>query len=90
MSKRPPDRVFETYVEDRQHERCAVCGELLHPYPNPEYWMQYPLPECMLVDGLKICYRYRKPECLDSYLARHPTYPVGKAAVFKAQYTLFD
>jgi hypothetical protein len=76
-------------VENRETERCAVCGELLHPYPVPEYWMQYPLPECMFVDGLNICERYRKPECLNTYLDRHPTIPVGKAAVLRAQMSLF-
>lgn len=61
-------------------ERCHACGELLHPYPEPEYWMQYPLPGCCVVDGLRFCDDDRKPECIDSHLVKHPT-PAAPAAV---------
>ncbi|HIF4305210.1 TPA: protein klcB [Salmonella enterica subsp. enterica serovar Infantis] len=66
-------RLFSGSVEDSKNERCHQCGELLHPYPEPEYWMQYPLPTCCIVDGLKVCDDGRKPECLASYLASNPT-----------------
>ncbi len=65
-------------VLETKNERCQQCGELLHPDPEPEYWMQHPLPECHLVDGLKVCYSYRKPDCLDEYLAGHPTPATGR------------
>lgn len=61
-------------------ERCHPCGELLHPYPEPEYWMQYPLPGCGVVDGLRFCDDDRKPECIDSHLVKHPK-PAAPAAV---------
>jgi hypothetical protein len=65
-------RLMATSVTDPATERCHQCGELLHPYPKPEYWMQYPLPECCIIDGLKICETFRKPGCVDAYLAAHP------------------
>lgn len=65
-------RLFSGSVENPEVERCRQCGELLHPYPEPEYWMQHPLPECSIVDGLKFCYSFRKPGCVDAYLAAHP------------------
>ena len=61
-------------------ERCHACGELLHPYPEPEYWMQYPLPGCCVVDGLRFCDDNSKPECIDSHLVKHPT-PAAPAVV---------
>ncbi len=85
---RPVDRVFVGSVEDRKTERCTVCGELLHPFPKPEYWMQYPLPECMIVDGVKVCDSYRKPECLITWLDQHKLVPVGRAAFMRAQIRL--
>ena len=66
-------RLFSGSVEDSENERCDQCGELLHPYPEPEYWMQYPLPTCCVVDGVKVCDDDRKPDCLASYLASNPT-----------------
>jgi hypothetical protein len=71
-------RLLSVPVLETKNERCHQCGELLHPYPEPEYWMQYPLPECHLVDGLKVCYSYRKPDCLDEYLAGHPVRATGR------------
>ncbi len=35
-------RLMGTSVTDPATEKCHQCGELLHPYPKPEYWMQYP------------------------------------------------
>lgn len=69
-------RLMGTSVTDPATEKCHQCGELLHPYPKPEYWMQYPLPECCIIDGLKMCEPFRKPECADTYLAGHPA-PAG-------------
>ncbi|EDD8358767.1 klcB [Salmonella enterica subsp. enterica serovar Enteritidis] len=66
-------RLFGGSVKDKETERCHQCGELLHPYPEPEFWMQYPLPTCCVVDGVKVCDDSEKPECLDSYLASNPT-----------------
>ncbi|HXE19322.1 MAG TPA: hypothetical protein VN629_06940, partial [Castellaniella sp.] len=57
-------------------ELCAVCGEPLHPFPEPTYWMQYPLPECCLIDGLKIHGHdaaHGRHDCIHRYLAAHPT-----------------
>lgn len=54
-------------------ECCHACGELLHPYPEPEYWMQYPLPTCCVLDGLKFCDDYRKTVCIDAHLVEQPT-----------------
>lgn len=65
-------RLFSGLVEDRTREHCHQCGELLHPYPEPEQWMETPLPMCCVVDGLKICDDGRKPECLELYLESHP------------------
>jgi hypothetical protein len=62
-------------------ERCHACGELLHPEPEPEYWMQYPLPTCCVLDGLKFCDDYRKPACIDAHLVEHPTPPRRGRAV---------
>lgn len=72
-------RLFSGSVENPEVERCHHCGELLHPYPEPEYWMQYPLPECNIVDDLKFCGSLRKPGCVDAYLAAHPE-PAAKVA----------
>jgi len=47
------------------------------PYPDPKYWMQYPLPTCCILDDLKFCDHYRKSGCIDTYLIEHPT-PTGK------------
>lgn len=66
-------RLLSGHVADPSIERCHQCGELLHPFPEPEYWMQYPLPECCIVDGLKFCESFRKSECSDAYLEVHPT-----------------
>lgn len=30
------------------------------------------------MDGLKVCYSYRKPDCLDEYLAGHPAPATGR------------
>jgi hypothetical protein len=72
-------RLFSGSVENPEVERCHHCGELLHPYPEPEHWMQYPLPVCCVVDGLKFCDSFRKPGCVDAYLVEHPA-PAGGAA----------
>ena len=61
-------RLFSGSVENPEVERCHHCGELLHPYPEPEHWMQYPLPVCCVVDGLKFCDSFGKPGCVDAYL----------------------
>lgn len=71
-------RLLSVPVLETKDKRCHQFGELLHPYPELEYWMQHPLPECHLVDGLKVCYSYRKPDCLDEYLAGHPTPATGR------------
>ena len=68
-------RLFSGSVQDRETERCHHCGELLHPFPEPEYWMQYPLPTCCVLDGLKFCDDYRKPDCIAAYLVANPTPP---------------
>lgn len=74
-------RLTAKYVTDTKNERCHTCGELVHPFPEPEYWMQYPLAECVVIDGLSFCYYYRNPGCADAYLKAHPTpaAPIGKA-----------
>lgn len=72
-------RLFSGSVENPEVERCHQCGQLLHPHPEPEYWMQYPLPECSIVDDLKFCYSFRKPGCVDGYLAAHPEPAAGGA-----------
>lgn len=72
------DRLFGTWVT--RSDRCFVCGELLHPYPEPTYWMQYPLMEASKIDGNLVCDDYRKPKCLDSYLLAHPTIDKKKRA----------
>jgi hypothetical protein len=71
-------RLFSGSVENPEVERCHHCGELLHPYPEPEHWMQYPLPVCCVVDGLKFCDSFGKPGCVDAYLVEHPA-PGGAA-----------
>ena len=78
------DRLWGGYVTDKLTERCHQCGELLHPYPDPEYWMQYPLATCSILDGLKFCDHYRKSGCIDAYLIEHPT-PAGKKKQKKAE-----
>lgn len=64
------------YVTDTATARCHYCGELLHPFPKPEYWMQYPLAECSVIDGFRFCYQHRKPGCVDAYLGAHAIPPV--------------
>lgn len=66
-------RIFCGSVEERGAERCAQCGELLHPFPKPTYWMQYPLPTKLIVDGESVCREDLRPSCLPNYLAKHPT-----------------
>jgi len=68
-------RLMHGDVVDHETARCALCGELLHPYPEPTYWMQYPLPSCHLIDGLRLCDRLGNgnEKCLDAYLIAHPT-----------------
>ena len=78
------DRLMRGDVTEKHVERCHQCGELLHPYPEPEYWMQYPLPECCIIDGLKFCNSHRKPCCIDAYLIEHPTL-AGKKKQKKAE-----
>jgi hypothetical protein len=75
-------RLLSGHVADPSIERCHQCGDLLHPFPEPEYWMQYPMPECCIVDGLKFCESFRKSECSDAYLEAHPT-PAAPAKVRK-------
>lgn len=70
-----PGRIFQAGVDG--DEACAVCGETLHPYPEPEYWMQHPLPICSQIDGMKVCsedYPHWK-DCLPKYLAGCPSEP---------------
>lgn len=69
-------RLMATSVTEPAVEKCHQCGELLHPYPKPEYWMQYPLPQCCIIDGFKMCNTFRKPDCADTYLAANPA-PAG-------------
>ena len=78
------DRLWGGDVTDKLTERCHQCGELLHPYPDPEYWMQYPLPTCCILDGLKFCDHYRKSDCIDAYLIKYPT-PARKKKQKKAE-----
>ncbi|MDD5112917.1 MAG: klcB [Methylobacter sp.] len=78
------NRLIIGNVTEKHIERCHQCGDLLHPYPNPEYWMQYPLPECCIIDGLKFCNNHRKPGCIDAYLIEHPTL-AGKKKQKKAE-----
>jgi hypothetical protein len=78
------DRLMRGDVTEKHVERCHQCGELLYPYPEPEYWMQYPLPECCIIDGLKFCNSHRKPGCIDAYLIEHPTL-AGKKKQKKAE-----
>lgn len=66
-------RLTAKYVTDTKNERCHTCGDLVHPFPEPESWMQYPLAECVVIDGLSFCYYYRKPGCADAYLKANPT-----------------
>jgi hypothetical protein len=68
------DRLRKGDVANKHAERCYQCGELLHPYPKPEYWMQYPLPTCCILDGLKFCDNNRNSSCIDEYLIEHPTF----------------
>ncbi|MBP8168870.1 MAG: hypothetical protein KAX99_04315 [Azonexus sp.] len=90
MKRRIPNRVLCGDVESAD-ERCAVCGELLAPNfdKQPEYWMQYPIVEPMLVDGVKLCDQYRKRECLENWLDQHKVVPIGKTACIRAQLNLF-
>lgn len=71
-------------------ERCTVCGELLDPHfdKKPEYWMQYPIVEPMLVDGVKLCDQYVKRECLEAWLEQHKRIPIGRAECQLAQLRL--
>lgn len=71
-------------------ERCAVCGELLNPNfgKKPEYWMQYPIVEPMLVDGVKLCDQYVKRECLETWLEQHKRIPIGREQCQLAQLRL--
>lgn len=66
-------RLFGGGIEDAERERCHHCGELLHPYPEPTYWMEHPLPGCTVIDGLKFCDQWGKEACAEAYLAKHPT-----------------
>lgn len=88
--KRPAPRVMVCWVESAD-ERCAVCGELLNPNfgKKLKYWMQYPIVEPMLVDGVKLCDKTIKPVCLYTYLDHHRVIPVGRTAVLAAQMDLF-
>lgn len=66
-------RLFGGEVGNHATERCQHCGELLHPYPEPTYWMEYPLPQCTEIDGLKFCDQWRREKCATAYLLKHPT-----------------
>lgn len=66
-------RIYEGSVEHPDCEGCAQCGLRLHPYPKPSYWMEFPLPVCLIVDGKKLCIDDRKPSCLAGYLETYPT-----------------
>lgn len=65
-------RVRESSVFDKS-DWCRVCKELLHPFPEPSYWMQYPLPTCILIDGNPVCDDSRRPSCVKKYLKQNPT-----------------
>lgn len=67
------DRLRSTWIT--RSDRCFICGEILYPWPEPTYWMEYPLMQASIVDGNLVC-DGSKNRCLDQYLLANP--PVVK------------
>lgn len=61
-------RLHNTHLNphEARQRSCPECCDLLWQYPEPEYWMQYPLSEFPNVDGKLYC----SEQCAEAALRR--------------------
>jgi hypothetical protein len=62
-------RLFKSWINTREKiPDCIGCAEPVWQYPEPKYWMEFPLPEYLIIDGHPVCSEY----CLGQYYDKHP------------------